>query len=225
MLNYRRVSKLLSLMLRHRSDEFGLSMDQYGFVPVAEVGEAVHDRHDDLGEEDGRNLVADPGQHRFESVDDRIRALYGHSFFIEMDGEPAEPPERLYLWCSAAEARRFRSGGVVPVDRSYVHLSLSRGAAEARSRRVDAPGVVEVRAREAPALSWPSPEAPVRCRSATSGTPRRHRQEAPSLPVTLFLVPPGASGAYHISTLLGPAPHLASRPGHVSPKKLPTRSS
>ena len=149
MLNYRRVSKLLSLMLRHRSDEFGLSMDQYGFVPVAEVGEAVHDRHDDLGEEDVRNLVADPGQHRFEIVDDRIRALYGHSFFIEMDGEPAEPPERLYLWCSAAEARRFRAGGVVPVDRSYVHFSLSRDAAEARSRRVDAPCVVEVLAREA----------------------------------------------------------------------------
>ena len=136
-------------MLRHRSDEFGLSMDEYGFVPVAEVADAVNGRYDDLGEEDVRSLVADPEQHRFEIVDDRIRALYGHSFFVEMDGEPTEPPDRLYLWCSAADARRFRNQGVKPLDRSYVHLSLSRQAAEARSRRVDAPCVVEILASEA----------------------------------------------------------------------------
>ena len=136
-------------MLRHRSDEFGLNMDPYGFVPVSEVSDAVSGRYDDLGEEDVRNLVADPEQHRFEIVEDRIRALYGHSFFIEMDGEPTEPPERLYLWCSIEEARRFRDQGVKPHDRSYVHLSLSREAAEARSKRVDAPCVVEILAREA----------------------------------------------------------------------------
>ena len=82
-------------------------------------------------------------------MEDRIRALYGHSFFVDMDGDPSEPPERLYLWCSTEEARRHRRQGVKPHDRSYVHLSLSREAAEARSRRVDAPCVVEILAREA----------------------------------------------------------------------------
>jgi putative RNA 2'-phosphotransferase len=136
-------------MLRHRSDEFGLNMDPFGWVPVAEISAAVSGRYDDLGEKDVRNLVADPDQHRFEIVEDRIRALYGHSFFVKMDGDPTEPLERLYLWCSIEEARRYRDQGVKPHDRSYVHLSLSKESAEARSRRVDAPCVVEILARQA----------------------------------------------------------------------------
>ena len=149
MSKHRRISKLLSLMLRHRSEEFGLTMDEFGFVVLSEVAAAVQERHPELGEEEIRELVDEPGQYRFEISESGIRALYGHSFFVEMDGEPTEPPERLYLWCSKGEARRYRDHGVEPGDRFYVHLSLSRETAESRSRRVDAPCVVEVLAGEA----------------------------------------------------------------------------
>jgi len=136
-------------MLRHRSEEFGLEMDPYGFVALEEIAAAVQERHPDLGEEDIHKLVGDPGQHRFEITEKGIRALYGHSFFVEMDGEPIKPLDRLYMWCSVKEAQRFLEQGIKPKDRFYVHLSIGREAAEARSKKVDAPCVVEVLAAEA----------------------------------------------------------------------------
>ena len=147
--NYRRISKLLSLMLRHRSEEFGLEMDPYGFVALEEVIAALRERHPDLGEEDVYKLVEEPGQHRFEISERGIRALYGHSFFVEMDGEPIKPPDRLYMWCSAKDAQRFRQQGIKPKDRFYVHLSIGRQEAEVRSKKVDAPCIIEVLTSEA----------------------------------------------------------------------------
>ncbi|MBN97673.1 MAG: hypothetical protein CME16_00285 [Gemmatimonadetes bacterium] len=147
--NYRRISKLLSLMLRHRSEEFGLEMDSCGFVSLEEVVVAVQERYPDLGEEDVYKLVEEPGQHRFEISERGIRALYGHSFFVEMDGEPIKPPDRLYMWCSVKDAKRFRQQGIKPKDRFYVHLSIGREEAETRSRKVDAPCIIEVLTAEA----------------------------------------------------------------------------
>ena len=149
MLNHRRISKLLSLMLRHRTEEFGLEMDEYGFVPLDAVVRAVQGRYTEVEEKDIRDLADAPDQHRFEIVEQGIRALYGHSFFVEMDGEPMEPPEHLYMWCTTRAAQRFRDQGIMPVDRYYVHLSLSREVAEARSRQGDTSCIVEVLAHEA----------------------------------------------------------------------------
>lgn len=136
-------------MLRHRSDDFGLDMDPYGFVALDAVVGAVQERYSEVGEGDIRDLVGSSRQRRFEITDSGIRALYGHSFFVEMDGDPIEPPDRLYTWCATDVAERYRREGMKPVDRYYVHLSLSRQAAESRARNVDAPCVVEVLAREA----------------------------------------------------------------------------
>ena len=136
-------------MLRHRSDEFGLEMDPYGFVALDTVVGAVQERYSDVGEGEIRALVDSARQRRFEITESGIRALYGHSFFVEMDGDPIEPPERLYTWCTTGVAERYQREGMKPGDRYYVHLSLSREAAEARARQVDAPCVVEVLAREA----------------------------------------------------------------------------
>ena len=54
----RRISKLMSLILRHRPDEFGLNMDKFGFIPIDEVVEAVQQRYSAVDEEDIRDLIA-----------------------------------------------------------------------------------------------------------------------------------------------------------------------
>lgn len=149
MANKRSISRLLSLMLRHRPDEFGLNIDEYGYVPLDQVVQAVQERHEEVTEEDIVALANEPDQHRFELTERGIRALYGHSFFVEMDGEPMEPPDVLYMGSTAAAARRMKSQGILPGDRFYVHLSLSREAASERSREDGRPVVVEVLAREA----------------------------------------------------------------------------
>jgi putative RNA 2'-phosphotransferase len=145
----RRISKLLSLILRHRPDEFGLNMDEYGYIPLDEVVEAVQQRYSAVAEEDVRDLIETSRQHRFEIVDDRVRALYGHSFYVEMDGEPMEPPENLYLCVPTDQGERMKEEGVKSEDRFYLHLSPSREVAESRAGTVDSPCLVEVRAAAA----------------------------------------------------------------------------
>ncbi len=136
-------------MLRHRPDEFGLDIDAYGFVPLQQVVDAVRERYEEAGEADVLELLDSPDQHRFEIVEGKIRALYGHSFFVEMDGEPLVAPEVLYMGTTATDARRFGRDGIVPNDRFYVHLSQSREVAAERSREPDGPVVIEVMARAA----------------------------------------------------------------------------
>ncbi len=145
----RRISKLLSLILRHHPDEFGLNMDEYGYMPLDEVVEAVQQRYSAVEEEDIRDLIETSRQRRFEIVGDRIRALYGHTFFVEMDGEPMDPPESLFLCVSAAQVRRMKEEGLHSEDRSYLHLSPTREIAESRSGAVDDPCIVEVYAEAA----------------------------------------------------------------------------
>lgn len=147
----RRISKLLSLILRHRPDEFGLNMDEYGYIPLDEVVEAVQQRYAAVEEEDIRDLVETSRQRRFQIVEDRIRALYGHSFYVEMDGDPMEPPESLYLCVPAGQAKRMKEEGLRSEDRFYLHLSPTREVAESRAGTVPAPCLVEVRAADAAA--------------------------------------------------------------------------
>ena len=137
-------------MLRHRPDEFGLEIDPYGYAPLDQVVEGVHERYDEVVEADIVALANDPNQGRFELNENGIRALYAHSFFVDMDGEPMDPPpEKLYMGTTKAESRRFASEGISPGDRYYVHLSLTREAAESRSHQRDAPCVVEILAAKA----------------------------------------------------------------------------
>jgi len=136
-------------MLRHRPDEFGLNVDDYGFVPLDEIVEAVQQRYAEVTREDVCQLVEGAGQRRFEIRDETIRALYAHSFYVEMDGDPLDPPELLYMASEAPAAQKMKAEGIKPADRFYLHLSISREAAESRTRRFEAPCIVEILAREA----------------------------------------------------------------------------
>jgi putative RNA 2'-phosphotransferase len=146
-----RLSKLLALFLRHRPEEAGLQIDTYGFVPLDEMLKAIQERYPEVVEGDIRKLIEGASQQRFEISDRGIRAVYGHSFFVEMDGEPIQAPEVLYMGCLRKEVERFRTDGIKPVDRYYVHLSMSRETAAERSHQPGDACVVEVAAAQAQA--------------------------------------------------------------------------
>lgn len=119
-----RVSKLLSLMLRHRPQEFSLEVDRYGFADLEEVLVALQDRDSDLTLNDIELVVNDAEKKRFEIVEGRIRARYGHSFPIDLGIDPMEPPEFLYKGVDPKEVDRVLQEGLKPIDRQYVHLSF-----------------------------------------------------------------------------------------------------
>ena len=85
------LSRLLSLMLRHKPERFYLDMDLQGYASKEDVLEGVRQKFDDATEEEILDIVEGPEKRRFELTDERIRARYGHSFAIDLGLETAEP--------------------------------------------------------------------------------------------------------------------------------------
>ena len=145
-----RVSKLLSLMLRHRPEEFGVQVDGNGFADFDAVISALKNQDADIVAGDVEALVYKAPKKRFEIVDGRIRARYGHSFAMELGTEPIEPPEHLYKGASVSEVEGILARGLKPVDRQYVHLSFDAAIALRLAEHRREPGaVIRVDARGA----------------------------------------------------------------------------
>ncbi|MFU8871703.1 RNA 2'-phosphotransferase [Micromonospora sp. SL4-19] len=118
-----RVSKKMSLALRHRPDRFGLALDRAGWVPVADLLAALRISRVELDA-----VVAGNDKQRF-AVErgpdgaDRIRANQGHSVAVDLGLTPATPPERLFHGTSDSVAPAIRLQGLRRGRRHHVHLS------------------------------------------------------------------------------------------------------
>ncbi|WP_431900150.1 RNA 2'-phosphotransferase [Micromonospora chalcea] len=129
-----RVSKRLSLALRHRPDAYGLRLDRAGWVPVADVlaGLGISRAHLDA-------VVAGNDKQRFAVETgpdgaDRIRANQGHSVPVDLGLTPAAPPPRLFHGTGEAVLDAIREQGLRRGGRHHVHLSSD----VATARRVGA---------------------------------------------------------------------------------------
>jgi putative RNA 2'-phosphotransferase len=130
-----RITRSLAYMLRHQPEKFDLELDAFGYGEVDEVVRALNER---LGEPvDREDLVTaiDSGDRpRYEIAGEKIRALYGHSIDVE-PGEPANPPELLYVGISSRDAERALRNGLRGGRRRFLHLALSVDDAKESGRR------------------------------------------------------------------------------------------
>lgn len=94
-----RLSKFLSLVLRHEPQMIGLQLDAGGWVEIAHLLAACrrHGRPFEMAELN--EVVATNEKKRFAFSEDgrRIRANQGHSVDVELGYSPQAPPTRLYL--------------------------------------------------------------------------------------------------------------------------------
>jgi len=171
-----RLSKFLSLVLRHRPDEYGLHMDELGFVDFESLVDVIvaEDIAAETAEDDIREIVDGSDRRRFEVVDGKIRALYGHSSRVRLNYPGQEPPESLYHGVSIGAARGIAEAGIVPAGRAYVHLSSTAGEAESvGGRNTEHPVVIRVttagavdagiKFTQATDLIWLCPSVPAEC--------------------------------------------------------------
>lgn len=148
-----RLSKFLALVLRHRASQFGLDMDDEGFVSTEVLLRVIEEQGMDGVDRAALDAVC--GTHsrkRFEIRGDRIRATYGHSFHTPIRYEAVEPPELLYAGMPKVKSAAARDAGLRPEGRQYVHLTDDRDEAlEVGKRQNEDADVVVVRAKEAAA--------------------------------------------------------------------------
>ena len=146
----KRISRFLSLILRHRPEQIGLTLDSAGWADVEELISKSLESGVVFDRPILRQIVEQADKKRFSFSDDgkRIRANYGHSIPVQPVEESTKPPEFLFH----GTARRFlpsiQSKGLGPGDRQHVHLVEDEKAAEEVGRRHGEPVVITVKARE-----------------------------------------------------------------------------
>ena len=118
-------SKTISYALRHRPDEFGLTLDPEGWVSLSALIAALADHsHISVTESDINDIISASEKKRLEIKDGRIRATYGHSVVGKIEFTPVPPPDVLYHGTSPqAYGGGIESEGIKPMSRQYVHLS------------------------------------------------------------------------------------------------------
>ncbi|MBW3559574.1 MAG: RNA 2'-phosphotransferase [Proteobacteria bacterium] len=145
-----RISKTLSLWLRHRPGEADLLLTPSGWAEVEEVLSALKRKGLEVGQDDLADLVARCDKQRFELSKDggRIRARQGHTLPIQGDWTPADPPHRLYHGTVDRLLEPILREGLLPIARHHVHLSRDEETARRVGSRRGAPVVLQIKAGE-----------------------------------------------------------------------------
>jgi len=149
-----RLSKLMALVLRHQPDRVDVELDEHGAVDIDELADAIGEMPgwEFLRPEHIVQVVEGCPRERFKIDQDNhtVRASYGHSLPEMVVYEPAVPPAKLYHGSSPHDASDIQSQGLYPLDRQYVHLSVTaRLAYEVGSRHDDEPVVMVIDAAAA----------------------------------------------------------------------------
>lgn len=145
----KRVSKFLALILRHKPDAGGITLDEEGWAPVDAVLAAIRSRFGDFGREDLEELVRtnDKKRYAFDETGRRIRASQGHSLAgVDLGLEPVEPPPLLYHGTTERFLVAILAEGLRKMNRQHVHLSEDvETAATVGGRRSGETRILEVR--------------------------------------------------------------------------------
>ena len=143
-------SKFLSLVLRHEPERVGLTLDEAGWVAVEELLTAVNRNGVALTREELEHIVTTSDKKRFAFSEDglRIRANQGHSVEVDLQYEPAVPPELLYHGTANQFVDAIRQSGLQKMERHHVHLSSDQKMTVQVGTRRGRPVLLTVRAGE-----------------------------------------------------------------------------
>ncbi len=150
----RRLVARVSQAIKHIPWEFGLQLDEVGWVPVADLVRSLKDIDAEWSALTIPTLVTflqELEQHRFQIEGERIRARYGHSIPRRIPFPQAIPPEILFHSTTRECALRILDEGLRCVTaRQYVHLAATKKFANsARKIKKCQPIVYRIRALEA----------------------------------------------------------------------------
>ena len=144
----RKISKFLSLVLRHQPQLIGLKIDAGGWAEVEELITKSRSRQIELHLETLKFVVDNNDKQRFSFSSDhkRIRANQGHSVKVDLGLVTQKPPEVLFHGTATRNIDSIKEKGLVKGKRHHVHLSTSEETAREVGKRYGVPVVLKVQA-------------------------------------------------------------------------------
>ncbi len=120
-----KISKYLSKHLRHQPERLGLKLAPGGWVKVDELLTACNKNAFPISRSELDEVVAknDKKRFSFDVTGNLIRANQGHSVEIDLQLEPAIPPNVLYHGTGHKAVDLIQQHGLNRMSRHHVHLS------------------------------------------------------------------------------------------------------
>ncbi len=151
-----KLSKLLSLVLRHHPERLKLKLDAYGWVATDELLQKLQTRQANVTLEVLQYVVRTNAKQRFAFNADgtKIRANQGHSVKLKLDLEPILPPPELYHGTAQKYLSSIETAGIQKRNRHHVHLSATKATAKTVGARHGVPVILIVKAQQMQAAGY-----------------------------------------------------------------------
>lgn len=148
-MNQKETSKFISLILRHKPDVIGITLDEHGWANVDELIAGVSKTHP-INMAILEQIVAEDEKQRYSFNEDKtlIRANQGHSIPVNVELEEKEPPEILFHGTGEKYVDSINKSGLIPKSRLYVHLSSNEETAYKVGTRHGKSVIYKVRSKE-----------------------------------------------------------------------------
>lgn len=144
-----KTSRFISLILRHRPDTIGISLDEHGWASVEELLAGIS-KTQYIDMEMLEKIVKTDSKQRYSFNEDKtlIRANQGHSIDVDVELTKKQPPVILYHGTGEKYVASIDEQGLIPKSRLYVHLSGDEATATIVGSRHGRPVVYEVLASQ-----------------------------------------------------------------------------
>jgi putative RNA 2'-phosphotransferase len=141
-----KISRYLSKHLRHSPERIGIQLAPGGWVPVRELLAACRKYNFAIQLAELKEVVAQNDKQRFsfDETGTLIRANQGHSVEIDLQLEPAVPPDILYHGTGSGAVESIFQQGISKMSRHHVHLSIDIQTARKVGARHGNPAVFTV---------------------------------------------------------------------------------
>lgn len=149
-MNDTEISKFLSLILRHRPEEIGLTLDKNGWANVHELIEKSNRHEITLNFETLKKIVENSDKKRFAFTADfsKIRANQGHSLSVDLNLKESIPPDILYHGTIMRNIDSIKRDGLLKKERHHVHLSKDSETARKVAVRYGKPIILAVDSKQ-----------------------------------------------------------------------------
>lgn len=147
-----RLSKFISMILRHKPQVIGITLDEHGWADVDELIKGINETGEEIefSKDTLETIVKTDKKQRYSFSQDRtlIRANQGHSIPVDVELEKKEPPKVLYHGTGVKSVKAIQERGLLPMERLYVHLSIDVKTATNVGKRHDTPVIFQVNAEQ-----------------------------------------------------------------------------
>jgi len=143
-----KISKFLSLILRHKPETVGISLDINGWVNIDTLIEACKNHNHHITRSQLDDVVTLNNKQRFAiSTDGKcIRANQGHSIKVDLGLKSVKPPKLLYHGTVEKFMPAILKNGLLKMQRHHVHLSSDDNTAYSVGSRRGNPVVLGIKA-------------------------------------------------------------------------------